>query len=247
MNEILINNRGLSDLNPLLFGREECERGKSFGPAIRKYTLIHYVERGCGKFEKGGKSYTVRAGEAFIILPDELTYYEADSHDPWVYRWIGFDGALSEKYALLPPVIQMPSGVFPEFFTESDGRVLEYMLASSLFLMTAELFSGAKQRNHYVRRVKNYISSSYMQELRVEKIAAELCLDRRYLSRLFKEKTGLTVQDYITSVRMEEARRLLSLGISVAEAARMCGYSDVTNFSKAFKRLHGQSPAHWRK
>ena len=86
-----------------------------------------------------------------------------------------------------------------------------------------------------------------MQEISVDKISKLLGLDRRYLVRLFKEKTGQTIQDYIISVRMDEACRQLSLGRSIGEAANLCGYHDACNFSKMFKKHYGVSPMNWKK
>lgn len=246
-NDFFVLNRNFNDLNPIIFGREACKPGKSFGPHVRNYTLIHYVERGRGRLVKNGEVYPVSEGEAFIILPDELTYYAADRDDPWVYRWIGFDGTLSEKYREFPPVITVPDDIFPNLSVDDEySKVAEYLLAGQLFAMTAELFAGGKHRNHYVRQVKNYINSSYMMDIRIEQIADNLGLNRRYLSRIFKDRTGQTIQEYLISVRIEEARRYLSEGRGVAEAAALCGYSDVCNFSKMFKRICGVSPAKWR-
>ena len=249
MLDILLTNMHFQDVNPILVGREVCAAGKSFGPTIRKYTLLHYVESGCGVFYKKGVAYPVHEGEAFIILPDEVTVYTADSITPWTYRWIAFDGKQSERFRQLPPVVRLSDELFPRLPDESDGHgVLEYVLAGQIWGMMSELFAGEKkQSNHYVRQVKDYIKSSYMNELQVEQIADSLNLDRRYLSRLFKSKTGKTIQEYLISVRMEEAKKLLGDGHGVAETANLCGYSDYCNFSKMFKRIYGVSPAKWKK
>ena len=90
--------------------------------------------------------------------------------------------------------------------------------------------------------VKNFIRTGYMDDLTVAGIAASLNLDRRYLSRLFKTHTGKTVQQYLICVRMEEARRYLSQGRSVQDTATLCGYEDVSNFSKMYKKHFGISP-----
>ena len=119
-------------------------------------------------------------------------------------------------------------------------------MAALLFEMYAELFEKSKPRNHYVRQVQDYIKALYMQPIRIEAIAEKMNLDRRYLSRIFKQKTGQTVQDYLISVRMEEAQRLLSQGKTVEEAATLCGYEDSFNFSKMFKRKFGVSPLQWK-
>lgn len=246
--DFLFVNRKLGDLNPMIYGREHCAPGHSFGPSVRKYTIIHYVESGKGTLYKYGNEYPVKAGEAFVILPHEVTTYTADIDDPWTYRWIGFDGELCEKVRELPPVIKIPDNLFPHL-TDSDEKnpeMLSYLLAGQLFTLYGELFSRDKHSNHYVRKVIDYINSSYMRELRVEEIAENLCLDRRYLSRLFKQKTGQTMQEYLINVRMEAACRQLSEGRGVAEAAMLCGYSDVCNFSKMFKRIYGVSPKAWK-
>lgn len=244
--DIPLINRGFYELNPLLVGEQACPAGHRYGPAVRNYTLIHFVESGEGVFCKEGKSYTVHAGEAFIILPDEITLYYASEDHPWSYRWIGFDGTLTARFAELPPVISCSPQKGKEILEaiENDG-MSEYRIAALLFQLYAELFASEKPHNHYVRRVKNLISTLYMQDLRVEEIAEKMNLDRRYLSRLFKEKTGQTVQEYLISVRMEAAKKQLSRGASVAEAAKLSGYEDVCNFSKMFKKIFGISPGYW--
>ena len=59
---MLLTNRKLQDLNPLIAGEETCAPGHSFGPAVRKYTLIHYVLRGKGVLYARGGEHPVHAG-----------------------------------------------------------------------------------------------------------------------------------------------------------------------------------------
>ncbi|MBP3436479.1 MAG: AraC family transcriptional regulator [Clostridia bacterium] len=248
MHETVFENVGLGDLNPILTGNERCAPSHSFGPAIRGYFLLHYVMGGKGIFYKNGKPYPVKAGEAFLILPDEITAYTADSQDPWQYAWIGFDGALAEKFKTLPPVFPLPVGLLQEIFGEQYKDATQvYELTAVLFRLYAYLFSESKEENRYVKRVEDYIHALYMQSIRVEDIAAGLNLDRRYLSRLFKAQKGVSILEYLISVRMKEAARLLERGATVKEASCLCGYGDVSNFSKMFKRKYGVSPCFWRK
>ena len=87
---IIIKDEGFSDLNPVQFGYENCNKSHSFGPAIRTHWLIHYVISGFGIFKIRDKEYNVKPGEMFVIPPYIETYYEADSVNPWSYIWIGF-------------------------------------------------------------------------------------------------------------------------------------------------------------
>lgn len=241
---LLLTNRNFQDLNPLIAGEEDCAPGHSFGPAVRQYTLIHYVLRGKGVLYARDGSHPVQAGQAFVILPGEVTTYTADAQDPWHYRWIGFDGVLSSRFAQLPPVVTMPEMLFgrmESLFTHP--AMAEYVLAGGLFELYAHLFTDTQSGSPHVRRVENYIRSNYMHPIRVEQIAAELNLDRRYLSRIFKEQIGCSIQEHLIRTRLEESQRLLLHGCSVKEAARLVGYDDVSNFSKIFKNRVGRSPA----
>ena len=245
--EIFLANRRLHDLNPLLLGREACEAGHTFGPAVRGYTLLHFVMRGRGVLYTGGEYYPVEGGEIFRILPGESTIYRADESDPWEYAWLGFDGALSHRFSELPPVFKASPRAAQCFEMEDEEGLPEYRVAASLFRLYEELFASVPHGRHYVRRVQDYVKASYMKPIRVEEIAERMHLDRRYLSRLFRQKTGQTIQGYLLSVRMQQAVRFLSQGISVGETAERCGYSDAFLFSKMFKKVYGVSPANWKK
>lgn len=248
MYECIVANRHFRDLNPILFGEEVCEPDHSFGPMAREYTLIHFISKGRGIFIRDGEKYSVSAGEAFIICPNDITTYCADHDDPWEYKWIGFDGELSERFRHLPPVIPYRTNWAEEIaHLERDWNTIEYHIVSKLFLMYSEWFPGKNRKNDYVKTVKDYINAKYIETIYVDEIARNMCLDRRYLSRVFKQKTGKSIQEYIIYVRMEKAKRFLEQGHSVVEAARLCGYEDVCNFSKMFKKQTGISPGQWHR
>ena len=234
-----LTDRQLSDLNPLIAGEEACAPGHSFGPAVREYTLLHYVISGKGTFYARGEAFPVGAGQVFLIRPGEMTTYTADHLDPWRYRWIGFNGKLSESFCQLPPVFSCAERFFP-------AEESEYRLAASLMELYDHLFTEATKGNPHVLRVTNYIRAQYMQPIRVEKIAEELNLDRRYLSRLFKTHVGCSMQEFLIRVRLEAAAGHLHQGKSVTEAAALSGYEDVSNFSKMFKRHYGISPVAYK-
>lgn len=73
-------------------------------------------------------------------------------------------------------------------------------------------------------------------------LADSLGISRGHLWRVFKHVLGVSPQDYILARRMELAKRELAAGTSVADVARLCGYSDTPSFSRAFRRHTGVSP-----
>jgi AraC-like DNA-binding protein len=85
-----------------------------------------------------------------------------------------------------------------------------------------------------------------MHDLRVEELAHTFGFERSYLFRIFKARYGMSVKDYITKTRMENAKKLLMAGYTVCETAGLVGYEDEFNFSKAFKRYFGISPSRIR-
>lgn len=243
----VFKNNHFGDLNPILMGYEHCLPGKSWGPDARNYTLIHYVQSGQGVLYKNGRVFPVRAGEAFLIRPHERMTYTADSDDPWHYWWVGFDGALSDKFHELDDVFKYGENIIEEMIACRDDPLCEYKVTSLLFRMYAELMKPSSIRVNYADRVKDYVKALYMQSITVEEIALQINLDRRYLSRIFKQKTGKTIQEYIIFVRMRAAKEYMRQGMSVEETSLLVGYDDRTNFSKMFKRKFGISPAEWKK
>ena len=246
--DYMLTNLHFRDLNPRNAGEEACASGKKFGPYVRTYTLIHYVISGSGTLYAQGSQYPVHAGEAFLILPDEITTYTADIQDPWHYQWIGFDGALSEEFAKLPRIFKINSDIFPKIIRSAAlSAGAEYQVTAMLFRLYAELFATGSGSNQHVRKVESFIDANYMQPITVELIANRMNLDRRYLTRLFKEKTGQTIQEYLISVRLKEACEYLLQGFDVHETASLCGYEDTSNFSRMFKKHYGLSPAYWKR
>lgn len=246
---IFINEKGFSDIAPVLFGWEKCKVSHSFGPAVRDYYLLHYVVSGKGCFRNSRGEYSISKGQLFLIRPGEITYYSADSIEPWSYIWIGFTGALADAFDKAPDVV---SGDFEGFFIElrdaaSGDGVSAELLVGNLYLIMARLIPQNKNTDtapeSVAIRAAKYIERGYMQPLSVEGIANGMHISRQYLSRLFKREYGVSLQEYIISVRMRRALEFLEGGQSVSDTASMTGYTDVFNFSKMFKKYYGFSPS----
>lgn len=245
--QILLS-QNLQDLNPILAGWSFSDPGAQFQPEVINYTLLHYVASGHGKILTADGSYAVCAGQAFWIFPGDQVTHVADRDDPWVLRWVGFTGSLSHDFSQLPRVFSPPKQTLPylKSLDHFDGDTA-FELAADLLLLYTKLVRRDKIKPDYVQFVMDYVQSSYMHKLSVQTIADQLNLDRSYLARLFKKRTKQSIQGYILNVRLMEAKRYLMQGHSVKEAASMCGFNDVANFSKLFTREDGLSPQLWKK
>lgn len=116
------------DVHLLYWGREDCAPGHAVGPMVRDMYKIHFIHSGTGIVQVGDHTYSLGPGQAFLIYPDVLTYYEADRQTPWVYSWLAFRGEQVEsilaRTRLSPgrPVFPMDVKVMPTMFEQPDAR-----------------------------------------------------------------------------------------------------------------------------
>lgn len=243
-------NPQFQDINPVFAGEASPAPGSHQKNSSSPYTIIHYVRSGCGTVAARGQTHHVTAGQIFIFLPGETATYTADQEDPWCFRWVGFNGSASARFADLPPVVDVPQSVFdnlcdllhPDF-------LLEYQLASELFYLQARILSESKKIADPIQWVMDYIEESYMKDISVQYLAEQVNMDRSYLYRLFKKRTGYSIQDYIIKIRLRKAIWYLEEGYSAGETAALCGFKNMSNFHRQFKtksEVH-RTPAQWQR
>lgn len=98
-----------------------------------------------------------------------------------------------------------------------------------------------------IRNAEQYIRSRYDEDISLKKIAALFYLNPSYFSVSFKNVTGKNFNEFLTSVRMENAKQmLLNRSLRVSQVARMTGYDDCSYFSKAFRKYTGMMPSEYQ-
>ena len=99
-----------------------------------------------------------------------------------------------------------------------------------------------------IRMAKKYINDHFRENLRLETVSREIGLNPAYFSSVFKKDTGQNFTEYVVSVRMENAKRLLTqTNQDVIDVAYGVGYTDVKYFSKLFKKSTSLTPTEYRK
>ena len=100
MQDYTFSNDFFRNIDAMIYtcGYENCAPGHSYGPILRNGYLIHYILGGRGIYKARGKLFRLKEGDAFLICPGELIYYEADQNDPWRYTWIGMQGIKVKGY-----------------------------------------------------------------------------------------------------------------------------------------------------
>lgn len=101
--------------------------------------------------------------------------------------------------------------------------------------------------NDVIEASKAYIEANFTQNISLEDVSREVNISTYYLSRIFKENTGANFIDYLTGLRIEKAKELLSTTqYSMKEVSSMSGYPDPNYFSKLFKKNVGVTPTEYR-
>ena len=240
--------QNLQDLNPITVGEAECPPGQKTLLDMRTSSVLHYVRRGRGTLYLKEQVYPVETGQFFLVMLGENAVCVSDPEDPWEYQWVGFTGVLSHDFAQLPPVFSLPEELVERLYDlRTPEENLAPRLASDLFLLHSKLISPKQPKRDYVQQTIDYVQTSYMHKLSVSDLAKELGVDRSHLSRQFKSKMNISIQDYILCIRLSESKRYLKYGYSIKETALLCGFGDPPNYTRLFRREEGICPTDWKK
>ena len=173
-------------------------------------------------------SVLVNHGEGFRHVID-LSTYRSD-FEPLLKQ-------MSEEYEQQPPRHEQMLRLSFQAFLIRLLRVAPYLLPDE------------HSRNALViDRVRHYLESSYGENISLGALSDEYHLSPSHLSHLFKRITGYAPMEYLQECRMSAAKRQLgSTDLPIKEIVFRCGFSDESNFSRAFKRNTGIPPSEFRK
>ncbi|MFW5976871.1 MAG: AraC family transcriptional regulator [Bacillota bacterium] len=269
MNHFNLNNINNTDLNLYQCGAEDCNISHAFGPAVRDHYLIHFITSGKGIFDDGRNLYNLEKGQGFLICPDIVTYYQADSKEPWNYMWAGFHGLKAQSFLgraglsrespifSVKKVSPLKQWIQKMIKIKEITKSKELKLTGLLYLFLSDLIenivTGSEINNfnrqkEYIKKAVEYIEKNYSREIKVKDISKYLGLHRSYLYTIFKEKLSISPQEYIIKYRINKACELMkNTNLTIGDISRSVGYNDPMNFSKIFKKKKNIAPTEFRK
>lgn len=261
------------DLGLSFYGFEDCAPGYSFGPAIRDTYILHYIQKGRGRFHYQGQIIELQAGDLFLLKPDELTFYQADSEEPWSYYWLGLTGQKVQDYLshsqiiddcylrpLYPHMTQAIEKILEKlvYFAEKTrtNQLAQLHIMSQLYELLFHLGTISKRTStddpspsqQLYLACKKILDTQYPDpHLSIQQIAKDLSVHRSYLTTLFKSFHDDSPKEYLLKTRMQRAKLLLENSSQpVKIIAYSVGFSDSLYFSKAFKSFFGCTPSQMR-
>ncbi|MCZ8518947.1 MULTISPECIES: AraC family transcriptional regulator [Paenibacillus] len=145
-----------------------------------------------------------------------------------------------------------PSGQFridlhKQYHAISDIHRFREWLVQSI----AECYGHMEKRSderamESIEAVKAHIGSHLSEDLSLDALAAKVFLSPKYLSRMFKEETGIGYTEYVTQKRMEHALELMqNHSMTIEQISGAVGYGTPAYFIKKFKELHGCTPKNY--
>lgn len=144
--------------------------------------------------------------------------------------------------------------LYREFAAKPPGYLvvlasLVLRILTGLYRQRLQIHAPAGERPQWISvdEAIAFIDNNYAAELKLGELAAQARLSERQLSRLFRRQTGMSFVEYVQSVRMDAACRLLaSSRSSVEEIASAVGYADMKFFYRLFKKKTGVTPRQYR-
>ena len=104
-----------------------------------------------------------------------------------------------------------------------------------------------KEAVSIIEKAKSYIRDNYKKDISLDEVSREVDISPYYFSKLFKQETGGNFIEYLTGVRLRNARELLKDSeLSIKEICAESGYSDPNYFSRIFKKYEGVTPSEFR-
>ena len=135
-------------------------------------------------------------------------------------------------------------------FSEERGYLLKAELKRLLILLNrcwslnipaekADTQDGGKNLQEILR----YINQHYTENITLDLLCEKFYISKFYLSRSFERLTGQSIYQYILEKRIIMARQLLLFGERPTEIYTLCGFTNYSNFYRAFKKYYGMSPS----
>ncbi len=238
----------------------ECSAPEYSSSTVSKGLYLTFVVSGKGYCN--GVSYTAR--DLFIIHPNSNKDIRSDKNDPWEIYWCAWKGSSAERPLSMltnfkentPYHISNQSNLsllfdFMIYSIHVDQNINDSIHAFTNLIISNFLFVSNPNINNKkiddINMIKDYIERNYS-TITVTNISNFFHMDRKYISYIFKQTTGITMKNYIQRIKLSHAEELLlSKKYSINDVAMNVGFKNYSTFIQAFKKEYSLTPSDFLK
>lgn len=179
-----------------------------------------------------------RTGDVLVEEADDAFIVELLSMLPQDQR-SGMEREIRRRLALIP-VIEAGRLAAMVHLLEFGARHFARDYGSHLLLTREELPEPVAEACRYMRK-------HFREQVHLAEVARQVGLSRDHFCKLFHRTTGLRFTEYLSRVRVEEAKLLLQSNTGpIAPIAKEVGFRSLSQFNRSFRQLAGCSPRQWR-
>lgn len=163
------------------------------------------------------------------------------------FNLVRADSALQERLKdLLPEIEQTLQNKHFGDTVLRNALFTQFMIyINRIFLRTSSSpYKKTYSSDTQVEQLLKYINRNLSENLSIDQLANRFFFSKYHMMRKFKNETGYTIHNYITSKRLLMARSLISQGMPVMKAAQASGFHDYTTFVRAYKKQFGKAPSY---
>jgi AraC-like DNA-binding protein len=241
-------------------------RNYEFAQHFHTVPAIGVVDRGTMSSYCQNATHILPAGTVMLLNPGEVHAPKAAAENGWSFRVIYFEKEFfqsrSDDFGLDVPKFVKPFVQDKALATsllrlhrklerDADTFNIEDDLAdvfthlSERHVREPKNDSNIPDERDKIIRVKDYLQSCYRKNISVEDLAEIAQFSRFHLMRTFRRDVGLSPHAYLTQIRIEAAKKLLSEGTSIVDVASDIGFADQSHFTRHFKRITGVTPGQY--
>ena len=188
------------------------------------------------------------------FVAEKISVFDAEYLKPFVERGSNFKNRVGREEKVNEEIRISIREIHQEWNERKEGYPL-MIKANVLRILTMlirayqdETKSGEmlKEKKNAMKRLEQaftYINDHYCEKITLEEVAASVYMSSNYFSSYFRRVANISFSDYVTRLRVNRAREMLrENGANVTEIAMECGFNNISNFYRLYKKHMGKTP-----
>lgn len=230
--------------------------------------LFFIVNSGSGTLTYDNEHFSLSAGDC-VFIDCNKSYSHETSEELWSLSWVHFNGpTVSEIYQKYlqrggSPIFRpdnfnkypmLLSEIYTIVSSESYVRdmqinaILSHLLTYLMEDCWQEDVSKSSSKRTSLYDLKSYLDTNYYKKISLDELAERYYINKFYMTRIFKEQFGTSINNYLLTLRITKAKQSLRFTDKTTEEIGLeCGIGSSYYFSRVFHKVEGMSPTEYRR